>query len=233
MKRNTMSIVATALLCLLFAAAASATAPDQAPEQGWRLRVNGFWIDTSDSRASQSNSAYRSRVENSAAAGGGVAGEYRFGPRLGIEVGILGGAETDYTAAFDAGAVAVTNTMAFNAVCVGLNVHLTPGKKVDFYAGPLIAYVSYSDITVGSTGFLPGVPGSQGVVSVGFDDEIALGANIGVDVPISRRHWIFNAALKYLASSPDTTLEWAGLGTRRESTSIDPLMLGVGFGYRF
>ncbi len=229
MKKNTMHIAAAALACLLLAAAASAAAPDQ----GWRLRVNGYWIDTSEGRVSPSNTGYRSRVENSAAAGGGVAGEYRFGPRLGIELGLLGGADTDYTVAFDAGAIAVTNTMAFDAACVGLNVHLTPGKQADFYAGPFIAYVTYSDVRVGVPDALPGSTGSLGSVSVDFDEEMAFGANIGVDVPISQRHWIFNAALKYLAASPDTSLEWIGVGTRRESTSIDPLMLGVGFGYRF
>ena len=223
MKRNTLFIVAAALLGVLLAAAASATAP----EQGWRLRVNGYWIDSSEGRASPGNTGYRSRVENSAAAGGGVAGEYRFGPRLGLELGALGGADNDYTLAFDAGAIAVTDTMAFGAVCAGLNIHLTPGKKADLYAGPFVAHVTYSDILVGVA------PGFAGSVAVNFANEIALGASIGVDVPISQSHWIFNAGVKYLAASPETSLEWGAVGSRRESASIDPLMVGVGFGYRF
>lgn len=229
MKRKTMPIVAAALAWLLLAAAASAA--EQEP--GWRLRVNGYWMESSEGQVSPSNTGYRSLVENSAAVGGSVTGEYRLGPRLGIELGLLAGADNDYTVAFDTGAIAVTNTMTFDAACVGLNVHLTPGKKADFYAGPFVAYVTYSDILVGAAGAPPGSTGFLSSVSVNFDNEMALGANIGVDVPLSQRHWLFNATLKYLAASPDTTLEWSGAGTRRESASFDPLMVGVGFGYRF
>lgn len=228
MKRNTMPIVAAALVCPLLAAAASASAP----ERGWRLRVNGYWMDVGEGQVSPSNTEYRSRVENGAAAGGGAAVEYRLGPRLGIELGLFGGANNDYTVAFDAGAIAVTNTMEFHAGCVGLNFHLTPSTKLDFYAGPFVALVTY-DALVGVADAPPGSTGFPGSVSVNFDSEMTLGANIGVDVPISQRHWIFNATVKYLATNPDTTLEWIGVDSRRASASIDPLAVGVGFGYRF
>jgi len=155
------------------------------------------------------------------------------GPRLGLEFGLLGGADSDYTVAFDAGAIAVNNTMAFDAACAGLNIHLTPESKADLYAGPFVAYVSYSDIFVGVAGGPPWSPGVPGSVAVNFDNEITLGAGIGVDVPISQSHWIFNAAVKYLAASPDTTLNWIGVGNQLESTTVDPLMVGLGFGYRF
>ena len=126
MKAINKSIVAAAVAGLLLAAAGSAAAP----EQGWRVRVNGYWLDASEGRVSPLNTAYRSRVENASALGGGIAGEFRFGPRLGVELGLLGGADNDYTVTFDAGLLAATDTLAFNAACVGLNVHLTPGKKV-------------------------------------------------------------------------------------------------------
>jgi len=115
----------------------------------------------------------------------------------------------------------------------GLNVHLTPGRKADLYAGPLVAYVTYSDMLIGVAGAPPGSSVFLTPVSVSFGSEIALGANIGVDVPISQRHWFFNADLKYLDASPDATLEGIGALARSGSVAIEPLMVGVGFGYRF
>lgn len=229
MKAIIKPIVALALVWVMPAAAAPATES----EEGWRLRINGYWVDTNEVRVDQRATGHRSQVENSAAAGGGINGEYRFSPRLGIELGLLGGAETDYSVGFEQGSVVATNTMAFDAAYVGLNVHLTPGKKADLYAGPLVAYVTYSDIFVGVAGAPFRSPEILVPVSVRFDDEIALGINLGVDVPISQHHWFFNANAKYLAASPDTNLEATGVFALRDSASIDPLMVGVGFGYRF
>ncbi len=229
MKAINLPIVAAALPGLLLAAAASAAAP----EQGWLLRVNGYWLDANEGRVSPANTAYRSRVENSAAVAGGVAGEYRLGPRLGVELGLLAGADNDYTVTFDGGMVAATDTMAFDAACVGLNVHLTPGKKADLYAGPLLAYVAYSNMSLGVAAAPPGSPGLLVPLSVSLGDEMALGANVGVDVQIKQSHWLFNVDLKYLAANPDTTLEGMRAVPFRDRAAIDPLMVGVGFGYRF
>lgn len=75
--------------------------------------------------------------------------------------------------------------------------------------------------------------------------EMALGASLGVDVQIRQSRWLFNVGLKYLAASPDTAI---GLGEavfcesevfciqgrpHRGSAEMDPLMVGVGFGYNF
>ncbi len=229
MKAINLPIVAAILAGLLLPATASAAAP----EQGWRLRVNGYWLGVSEGRVSPSNTGYRSRVENASAAGGGVSGEYRFGPRLGIEVGLLGGADNDYTVTFDGGLLAATDTLAFDAACVGLNVHLTPGKKADLYAGPFLAYLTYSDMSLGVAPAPPGSPGLLVPLSVSLGDEMALGANVGVDVQIKQSHWLFNVDLKYLAANPDTTLEGMRAVPFRDRAAIDPLMVGVGFGYRF
>ena len=241
MKAIIKPIVAAGLAGLLLAAAASAAGP----EQGWRLRVNGYWLDANEGRISPLNTEFRSRVEESAALAGSIAGEYRFGPRLGVEMGLLGGADNDYTVTFDAGLLAANDTLAFSAACVGLNVHLTPGKKVDFYAGPLLAYVTYSHMSLGVG---PAPPGSQALLaplSVDLESEMTLGANLGMDVQIKQTNWLFNAGMKYLAASPDTTLDLRGVvfcqpevlcidaGPHRARAAMDPLMVGVGFGYRF
>ena len=241
MKAINNPIVAVALAGLLLAAAASAAAP----EEGWRLRVNGYWLDANEGRISPLNTEYRSRVENAAALGGGIAGEYRFGPRLGVELGLLGGADNDYTVIFDEGLLAANDTLAFSAACAGLNVHLTPGKKVDFYAGPLVAYVTYSDMSLGVAPAAVGSPALLAPLSVNLDSELALGASLGVDVQIKQSDWLFNVGMKYLAASPDTTLDLRGVvfcqpevlcidaGPHRGRAAMDPLMVGVGFGYRF
>ncbi len=229
MKKINLPIIAAALAGLLLATAVFAA--EQEP--GWRLRVNAYWLDANEGRISPDNTEYRSQVENSAALAGSVAGEYRFGRRLGVELGLLAGADTDYTVVFDGGMVAANDTMAFDAACIGLNVHLTPGKKADLYAGPLVAYMNYSDLSLGVAPVDPESLVLLAPLSVSIEDELVLGANLGVDVPIGNGHWLFNAGLKYLAASPGTTLHGFGVAEPHSSAAIDPLLVGVGFGYRF
>ena len=213
-----------ALSCLLTTVAAAGVTT----EQGWRIRANGFWVDGGEvDRTEARDQGYRS---DDAGAGVGVNGEYRFAPRLGVEGGLMAGARTDleFVASTGSGSMFLaSDTLGMTALCTGLNIHLAPDTRADFYLGPMIAYIDYGEIS--SAVFGPDFVGADGFFArVDFDNQMAFGANLGLDMPLGGRGWLFNANVRYL----DSKLEGVEPGPRQTSDH-DPLFVGVGFGYRF
>ena len=112
-------------------------------------------------------------------------------------------------------------------ILAGVNFHLTPNRRADFYLGPVLAYVPSSEIDLEFRDFPPGpILGSSLIVET--ESEIAWGARIGVDVALGSGRSFFTAGATYLAS--DVSIEEDG---DEESTSLDPLVVQVGFGVRF
>jgi len=56
-------------------------------------------------------------------------------------------------------------------------------------------------------------------VQAGFDYEIA-------------KNWFFNVDVKYIRLDTNVSLD-TGLGTQRTSLDINPVIVGIGLGYRF
>ncbi|MGB3562702.1 MAG: OmpW family outer membrane protein [Thermoanaerobaculia bacterium] len=198
------------------------TSPVAGAENGWRLRVNGYWVDPDGRSTEVESDGVRILTDASSSFGFGVAAEYRFSRRLGTEFGLLGATAVDFEVRqqLPAGPVITfIDTTTFVPYFAGVNVHLTPGKKSDVYVGALLAYVTYTDLRITAP------PGS---VRVGLDSDIAPGVLLGLDVPVKDRGWFFNASIRYMVADFSTTLA----GTR-ESVDFDPLIVGLGFGYRF
>jgi hypothetical protein len=144
--------------------------------------------------------------------------EHRFGPVVGLEVAMLVG-RGDSELELSEGAPAHTGTDShrtnFYALTAGPNFHLFPCKAFDLYAGPFIGYGGFADPNywVGDHHF-----------AATFDGGFVWGAQLGLDVPISGGPWGFHTALRYMDLSQDTS---AG------SISVDPLILELGFAYKF
>jgi len=104
----------------------------------------------------------------------------------------------------------------FTPLMAGVNFHLTPKAKVDFYVAPVLAYVFYGDLDL---------LGQR----VSLDDDFAYGAAMGVDVPAGNGRWFFSGALRYLSSEaqPDEP------GFAGESLDVSPFLIQVAAGYRF
>ena len=189
-------------------------------EPGWRLRFAVTTIDfDSDRRA---GSGFNIDI------GGGVTvnAEYRFNRRLGLDLGLLAGGGMDVIGQ-DAtiGVVdwTVYDTMSVTGLTAGLDIHLTPESRVDLYVCPVVALMQY-----GALVFEAG-PGGQWT-GVDFDEDLAVGAGLGLGVPFGeRRSWSFNANLTYLASS----LNGSDHGDLRTEEDHDLTMFGLGLGYRF
>jgi len=151
-----------------------------------------------------------------------VRGEYQFSPRLGVELGVLGAGSVDVASGIFAGTVGnAVQVSSFTPFTVGLNVHLTPDHLLDVYAGPLLALVSYSSVDVQTTI-------GNASTSVSVDNDVGLGAILGLDVPIGERGWLIQTNLRYV----DTDIENSG-GVILINSEFDPLIFSVGFGYRF
>lgn len=210
------ALLAVAVLLLLVPGSARAD-----EETGWRLRFYLASLDFDVETEAGSSIGYDSTV------GGGVGlnAEYRFSRRLGVDVGILGAGGFDISTRVQGpagGTVVETDTLGFTPLSVGLDVHLTPDQRVDFYLSPLVAWIRYGSVSARTgNGFT--------ATSIEADDDIAPGAALGLTVPIGqKRRWSFVAHLMYLASS----LDGSGAEGSRLSSDNNTTVFGLGFGYR-
>lgn len=196
-----------------------------AQDDGWQLRIGGVWVDPTANFLDLEIDGDRVEAGADGDFGFGLALERRFSSRLGLEIGALT-AEPDLgLAATLAGfQFSASDRVEFTAVTAGLNVHLTPGRAVDLYIGPLFAYVLYGDVSLN-------VQTPAGTLSQNFssDDDFALGAQIGADFWFGESPWSLNLAAKYL----DTSLEITDSDGEVTDLGFEPLILSVGFGYRF
>jgi len=201
------------------------TAAASEPDTGWRLRFYAASIDFDNSDAAAWQS-HRSSYDVDFGFGLGVNAEYRFSRRLGVDVGILGGAAVDVawnTVEVGQWVWAAHDTLTFTPMTAGLDIHLTPDKNVDLYFCPMLAWIHYGGLVVYSgSGWTE--------TTIDFDQDLAVGAALGLGVPFGEREqWSFIANLTYLESALESD-GWVG---GRIAGDYDATMFGLGFGYRF
>ena len=205
--------------------------PAVAEADGWRLRLFGFYMGTGEQPTVTDDAGTVLTTDNNAGAGIGVDAEYRFNERLGLELGLALADHGDFrpAVALSGAVVDATDTMSVSMLSLGVNYNLTASATVDVYVGAVVALVGYDSFSISydPSGMLPA--GSPTSVRVKVDDDVGLGLQLGVDLPLDEMHWILHAKLRYLRSSMDGT----GSGATMTSVDYDPLVIGLGFGYRF
>lgn len=98
----------------------------------------------------------------------------------------------------------------------GVNFHLTPKSKVDFYVGAFAAYVAYGELDVeGET--------------LGFDNDFSWGVVSGIDVPVRDRGWFFGGAIRYM----ETKAAFDDPAAGGDALDINPIVVQATAGYRF
>lgn len=216
----------TSLICTLLLTAALIALPVDAQDDSWQLRISGVWVDPDVSFSDVDSDGDGVDAGADSEIGFGLALERRFSSRLGLELGALYAAPDLTLDANLAGGpqFSVSDSVGFTAITAGLNIHLTPDKSVDLYVGPLLGYVFYGDV-----GFQIQVDGETFAADFTSDDDFALGAQIGADIPFGDGPWSLNLAARYL----DTNLEVTDDEGEKTDLGFDPLILSVGFGYRF
>jgi outer membrane protein W len=177
----------------------------------WTLRFHGAIVESSAS----DDTSFDNGVTSSVDIGGGVGigAEYRFSNRLGLELSTLfAGLEISTNVSVRPAAVESVE-LSMVPVTFGLPIHFDIADRVDLFVAPTVSLVNYRDVrtTVG---------GSRVSSSVNVDSDTGLGAAFGLDVPFGGDKWAFSAGLRYMK-------------TKAEETDIDPVIVTIGFAYRF
>jgi outer membrane protein W len=189
-------------------------------ENHWRLRFSLSFVEPMGH--SVSSSTWHSAQSFDTGVGAGLQAEYRISPRLGIEIGAMGASGLSLSGGVSHGhAGGGISLTGFAPLSLGLNVHLTPGNTVDLYAGPSVALVAYGTNRAWWESWSGGVASSP-------KDDWAWGLVAGLDVPLGKRGWLFNANLRYL----DTSIEQSR-GDFYFNGTFDPVIFSLGFGYAF
>lgn len=210
-----IAVLATALLAVW--PRESQAAPN-GYERGWVLRVSPTWVDSDrgDGLVIGYDGGFAGLVTGDV--GLNVAGEYRFSPRLGLDVGVLAisnGTGTHYRD----GLIVSSGTSALGSFTLGPAIHLTPESSADLFFGPFLAITARSDV-----GYR-----RDELAGVRVGSSLGWGAVLGVDVPIGERGWRLCTSVRYI----DTNLEGRDGNGNRYDLGFDPTAVGVGVGYRF
>ncbi len=176
--------------------------------------------------------------------------EWPLNERLGIEAG-LQWMELEQSGRLDGIFVIVDTTASLTVtpLTVALNVHLTPKARYDFYLAPRIGWAFFDDLEIRNEVDLsdfpfPGFPGIPGFPSLptfptfpdlpaqttrlAVEDQFVYGFRLGFDAPFGDSAWSFTSSLDLLGV--DLELESVPSGF---DVGLDPISIGVGFGYRF
>ena len=228
--RNRVSILGVVATLVVLAGLAS---PAAAAGQ-WNLRGFGVWVDPDvDFRQVDGNQTVRATADD--AFGFGLGAEYQFSPRWGLEIGALS-ASPDVIITLDSTApdftVSTSDSVRFIPLTAGVNAHLTPNAKVDFYLGAFVAYILYDDLDFSLQAEIPIDDTVETIaerVRIVVDNDFGWGGLIGLDVPLGQGNWGLSGTIRYLDTDLDTTDDDGD----RTTIGYDPLIVTFGFVYSF
>lgn len=217
-----------ALLALL--AQIAIAAPPAAADDAWRLAVSGF--------------AVQSTVDGgpSGSIGYGLGLGYRLTRRIGVAIDVATG-EIDEEAEFRflQPTYYAEKEIRMTPALARLDLHLTPGRRVDLYLGPVAGHVWMGDVTVRVRNRNPPLPGQRSEGRIGVEDQLTWGAHVGVDVRLGDSGSYLTAGATWLELPLE--LELPDLGPAEGplleilflpiGDDVDPLFLHLGVAYRF
>jgi len=204
----------------------------RAQDSSWTFRVHGAFLNPSGEfrlvEQDWSDGSVETVTANAHRTGGfEVALERRFSNRWGAEFGLLYAPlplevndriEFRQARTFVVSGTATEN-VSFVPLTAGLNLHLTPGRRLDLHFGPLIGVALYSD-----QDFRFGELDTTENVEI--QNDFTYGARLRFDVP--RGKLSFGGALHYLRTSVR-----AGGRLSGNELDLNVWILTFGVGYRF
>lgn len=108
-----------------------------------------------------------------------------------------------------------------------LQYHFNPGGEFQPYVGAGLNYTYfYGEDADGA------LINAVGATKVEAEDSFGLALQAGMDFRIAD-NLFFNVDVKYVRISSDVTLRTANIGVQRTTLDINPVIVGVGIGYRF
>lgn len=212
-------------LLAAIAIGAALTGQPLAAERGpWQVRLAGIATEPGGGSGS-------SAVELESGFGFAAGFNYRASERFGLELAVIEGVESDVRLSGPAAEViSGIGGYGFTAVSAGLNLHFASSDRLDVYAGPLLAWVTYSnlDVRLAFGGSAPNGGGTRITIPVvRLESDLALGAVLGVDAPFGSGGWALNSSIRWLETGiSGSDLDFGEI-------DFDPLIVGLGFSYRF
>jgi outer membrane protein W len=205
--------------------------------KNWTLRF-GFLVADTGSGSQVVTQPGSAVVSFDGGGGASVSLERRLSPLVGIEFGVASiGSNIDIRA--DSGFKHTgtdVDILIMSPLFVGVDFHFINDGPVDVYAGPLLAYTRYSELSARSWvdddwWHAKHGDGTSVTVRSRIDSELTWGAKVGLDIFLGpRKRWSIQGSLTYLNS----TYEFErGAGEHRSTVSLDPLIFGFGAGWRF
>jgi hypothetical protein len=220
------SVLFAALLLIASSTlAGTSTDSEQSPyPTGWRIR---FYAASIDFNASSGYRSQPSRAQElDVGFGLGLNAEYRLSRRLGLDLGVLGGAAIDVAwNAIDneSWSWTVRDTLTFTPLTAGIDVHLIPDNRVDLVFCPMLTWTHYGGIVVYADT-------SWASTEIHFQENVGLALALRLGVPLGEHtRWSFAADLTHFESDLQSDI-WLG---ERLQNDYEATVFGVGFGYGF
>lgn len=165
--------------------------------------------------------------------GFGLGLEYRASERFGIELGAFS-SQIENGFDFDEPGIELLDIDAeqqVTPILLQLNFHLTPGRRADVYLGPVVGLYAGGDVDIAVRS--PFAEDGITRLKLTADEPVAWGAQVGVDLPIGDRGAFFHLGATYLTADVKLTEVDEDGEVNEIEASIDPLLVRIGFGYRF
>ncbi|MEM1181473.1 MAG: outer membrane beta-barrel protein [Acidobacteriota bacterium] len=210
--------------CVAVSALVAFAWPAAAADDPWRLRFGAAWIDPSVGLLGDD-------LESDGDLGANASVERLITPRMGFELGaMVGDSSSDFSSEVLLGVLFSQELdIDFQALTGALNFHLTPGRPVDLYVGPLVAFIDFGDTFIEDRRSIIGLPDQVSAADLDGSEEFALGAQAGADFGFGGGPWALNVSAKYF----ETEFQASDGEGNSLDIDFDPLILGFGFSYRF
>ncbi len=205
-------------------AVALATLPVVAPaaDDPWHLRFSVVSMDSRGTSVFVPETGESISYASSSGIGLGVDLEYRASKRLGIDFGVLSASPGIEVEVGDQPlTVSASGDLNVTPIYAGLNIHLTPDSRFDLYIGPYLAYVNYGEFKLAA--------GPSLVESFTTESDFGFGGVVGLDIGFGDSQLFLSTTVRYLEATLEATSSDGDPGT----TDIDPMIYGLGIGFRF
>ncbi len=245
MKKTDTCIVLSVLFAIVMVApgvgaqdappAEEPTTPQAQRSRDWVLRF-GFLVADTVGDTSVATSPGGTSVSLSGGGGGFVSLERRISPLVGVEFNLIGMA-SDLNLSTGAGlkhhVYSESDFLTTGSIALGVNFHFVNEGPVDVYAGPMLAFNRYSNVSTrsGFHGDWHEKHDEWVTVQWQSDSEVTWGAKAGLDIFLGKKKtWSLGCSLTYMDATYNFKDDPDSRGT---SISFDPLMFSFGAGFRF
>ncbi|MDA1000977.1 MAG: outer membrane beta-barrel protein [bacterium] len=204
---------------------ATPTPGSDADFKRWIVRVRGIYVNPQESSSSIRPDLLTSKLGVSDDTVPEVDITYMLTKHLGLEL-IAAYTENDLVGNGGISGLGVVGRTKLLPPTLTLQCHPFPDSKIRPYVGVGVNYTLFFDER--ST---PSLEGTLGKTSINLDPSWGIAFQGGVDIELGKG-WFLNFDLKYIDIDTDGTLK-SGATKRRVDVDIDPLIIGVGIGFRF